>query len=146
MAGAVTIKTLQDVINLSDRFDINKITFFTTTKDNGIIVPDTNLFEIYRRYINPYIMTYTVTVAQRAYYQYKPYLLSKDIYGTPELGWLILMLNDQECASKFRLKSSVKLIPADTLDQLYDTIVTKSGDKLNQNWNTYLPMAETRYQ
>lgn len=146
MAGTVTIKTLQDIINISDRFDINKITFFTTTEDGSIIVPDTNLFEIYRRYINPYITSYSVTEAQREYYKYRPYLLSKDIYGTPELGWLILMLNDQECASKFRLKSSVRLIPANVLEQVYDTIVTKSSDKLNQNWNTYLPMAETRYQ
>ena len=54
------------------------------------------------------------------------------------LGWLILMLNDRECASKFYLKSTVHLIPVEYLNNVYDTIVTKSNTRLKQNWNTYL--------
>lgn len=139
---ATVIKTLDELINHQNRFDINKVTFFTTTDDGTLIIPDTNLFTIYRRYINPYIGTYTLTKAQRAHYRYKPYLLSTDVYGTPELGWIILMLNDQECASKFRLKSTIRLIRGDYLNELYDTIVTKSNDKLEKNWNKYLTLVD----
>lgn len=135
---ANTIKTLDDVINYKSRYDLNKVLFFTQTDDETLIIPDTNLFTIYRRYINPYIGTYRVNNAQREYYRRKPYLLSADTYGTPELGWLILMLNDQECASKFYLKTTVKLIPGTYLEELYDTIVTKSNERLENNWNKYL--------
>ena len=135
---ATSYKTLDTIIYQTDRFDINKILFFTITDDESIVIPDTDLFTIYQRYIVPYVQTYTVTDKQREYYQYKPYLLSSDVYGTPNLGWLILMLNYQECASKFRLKSTIRLIPGTYLNGLYDTIVTKSNDKLKKNWNTYL--------
>lgn len=135
---ANTVKTLDDVINYKSRYDLNKVLFFTQTDDETLIIPDTNLFTIYRRYINPYIGTYRVNSAQREYYKRKPYLLSADTYGTPELGWLILMLNDQECASKFYLKTTVKLIPGTYLEELYDTIVTKSNGRLENNWNKYL--------
>ena len=135
-----TIKTLDQIINRRDRFDINKVLFYTVTDDGTLIIPDTNLFQIYRRYINPYIGTYKVTKAQREYYRYKPHLLSSDIYGTPELAWLILMLNDRECPSKFTIKSTIKLIPEPYLVNLYDTIVTKSNGKLESNWNKYLTM------
>lgn len=133
-----TVKTLDDVINFKSRYDLNKVLFFTQTDDKSLIIPDTNLFTIYRRYINPYIGTYKVSSKQREYYRRKPYLLSADTYGTPDLGWLILMLNDQECASKFYLKSTIKLIPGTYLEQLYDTIVTKSNGRLEANWNEYL--------
>ena len=132
------IKTLDDIINRSDRYDINKITFFTQTYDKTLIIPDTNLFEIYMRYVRPYVGTFNVSDAERQYYRFKPYLLSLDVYGTPSLGWLILMLNDRECASKFYLKQTVRLIPVEYLNNVYDTIVTKSSTRLEKNWNTYL--------
>lgn len=130
--------TLSDIINRNDRYDINKITFFTQTDDKTLIIPDHNLFETYMRFVRPFVGTYSVTDAERRYYRYRPYLLALDVYGTHALGWLILMLNDRECASKFYLKSTVHLIPVEYLNNVYDTIVTKSNTRLKQNWNTYL--------
>lgn len=134
------VKTLEDIINHQDRYDLNKVIMYTTTDDGSMIIPDTNLFQIYRRYINPYIGTYKVSDKLRTYYRYKPHLLSADVYGTPELAWLLLMLNDRECPSKFTLKSTIRLIPAPYLASLYDTIVTKSNAKLEKNWNEFLPL------
>ena len=37
------MKTLDDIINRDDRFDVNKITFFTQTDDRTLIIPDKNL-------------------------------------------------------------------------------------------------------
>lgn len=132
------MKTLDDIINRDDRFDVNKITFFTQTDDKTLIIPDKNLFEIYMRYIRGYVGTFRVSKAEQRYYRFRPQLLSLDVYGTPALDWLILMLNDRECPSKFYLKNTVKLIPVEALDNVYDTIVTKSSDKLKANWNVYL--------
>lgn len=132
------IKTLDDIIGKNDRYDINKITFFTPVADGSLIIQDFTLFKTYMRFINNYVYTYNVSKDQRNYYRGKPDLLSQDIYDTPELSWLILTLNDKECPSKFRLKSTIRLIPAPSLATVYDTVVTRSTDKLNQNWNTYL--------
>lgn len=132
------MKTLDDIINRDDRFDVNKITFFTQTDDKTLIILDKNLFEIYMRYIRGYVGTFRVSEAEQRYYRFRPQLLSLDVYGTPALDWLILMLNDRECPSKFYLKNTVKLIPVEALDNVYDTIVTKSSDKLKANWNVYL--------
>lgn len=132
------VKTLDDIINRDDRFDVNKITFFTQTEDKELIIPDKNLFEIYMRYIRMYVGTFKVTEAEQRYYRFRPHLLSLDVYGTPALEWLILMLNDRECPSKFYLKNTVRLIPVEALNNVYDTIVTKSSDKLKANWNRYL--------
>lgn len=132
------MKTLDDLITRQDRYDLNKITFFTMTDDQSLIVQDTTLFQIYRGYVSNYVATYTVPKKYRQYYRFKPRLLSADIYGTPELSWLILMLNDRECPSKFTIKSTIRLVPANRLAELYDTIVTRSNNRLTANWNEYL--------
>lgn len=134
------IKTLDDIINRIDRYDVNKITFYAATDDKTLVVPGKNLFEMYFKYAAPYVGTFGVTDAERRYYQYKPYLLSQDVYGTPSLGWMILYLNDRESASRFYLKSTVNLIPPQVLPEVYDTIATRSSVRLKGNWNAYLPM------
>ena len=132
------IKTLDDIINKNDRYDFNKITFYTITDDKQLVIHDDDLFRTYMRFINPYIQEYSISWNQRQQYYGKPDLLSQDVYGTPELSWMILMLNDKECPSKFRLKSRVYLIAPDRLARIYDAILTRSTEKLQQNWNEYL--------
>ena len=132
-----TYKTITELINRDDRYDVSKITFFTQTEDGSLIIPDTNLFRIYMPFIRDYIRTYKVTKEQINFYRYKPYLLSNDIYGTPKLAWLILLLNDRECASKFYLKSTAKLVPPGLLEQLYTEITTRSTDRLEENQIKY---------
>ena len=137
------IKTLSDIINKNDRYDYNKIIYYTMTEDQSLIILDTDLFAQYMRFIAQYINKYKVSDYQRRYYRCKPKLLSQDIYGTPELYWLLIMINDQECPSKFHLKSTINLIAPDQLAEVYDTIITRSSDKLQENWNTYLPQVTT---
>lgn len=136
-----TIKTLDELINRKDRYDINNVTFYELVNDE-LVIPNITLFEIYRRYINTYVAKYRVSKEYRSYYRHKPYLLSTDVYGTPNLGWMILLLNDMDCASKFHLKQTINMIPGNLLSGLYDTLVTKSNSKLSENWNTYLTMVE----
>lgn len=133
-----TFTSLTQLLTINTRYNINRVTFFTETKDRTLIIPDTSLFAIYSKLLGPYVKSYQVSESQRRFYRYRPYLLSHDIYGTPDLGWLILALNDKECASKFYLKKTINLIPQNVIDTAYDTIVTRSSDKLKANWNKYL--------
>lgn len=134
-----TIKTLDDIINKNDRYDLNKISMYQYAIDDSLIIYSTDVFRLYYRFIRNYVEPYKISQIQRDYYYSKPHLLSQDIYGTPELAWLILRLNDQECPSKFRLKSRIYLIDPTTLSNLYDTVITRSTDKVKENWNEFLP-------
>lgn len=132
------VKTLSDVIRYDNRYDLEKIMFYGTTIDGSLIIPETDLIQIYGRYLAQYIVTYSVDPEYRERYRYKPYALSRDVYGTPALAWLIMRMNDKECASKFYLKNTVRLIPREVLLSVYDTIATKSSDRLSANHVEYL--------
>lgn len=131
------VKTLDDLINYSDRYDPVKISYFSLAgdSDDQIAVISTNLFSMYQRYVYQFVQRYSVTDQQRREYRCRPKLLSTAVYGTPSLDWLIMMLNNRECASKFKLKQYIDLVPMEDLDELYDTIVTKNKKKLEKNWS-----------
>lgn len=138
-----TIATLDDIINLNERYDITKISYFDRVESedgNSLIIPSTNLISIYRKYIEQYVNIFELTDRQRRIYKCRPFLLSKTIYDTPNLAWLIMFLNNQECPSKFRLKKYIRLITPANLETIYDSIVTKSQSKIEKNWadNLYL--------
>lgn len=127
-------KTLSDIINRDDRYDVNKITFFTHTDDGTMIIPDTNLIDRYRRFLSPYVVQYTLNKKERSFYKYRPFQMAYDVYGTPDLGLLIMILNDRECPSKFTLKSTVKLIPPNQLETVYEAITIRTNNRLESNW------------
>lgn len=135
---ASVYSTLTDLLTIGTRYNVNRVTFFTETADRTLVISDITLFKLYQTLLSPFVKSYQVSDAQREFYRYKPYLLSRDIYGTPDLGWLIMMLNDKECPSKFYLKKTLNLIPQNVIDEAYDTIITRSSDKLKANWNQYL--------
>lgn len=132
------IKTLDDIVSRADRYDINKVLFFTKTEDGELIIPDKNIFDTYIRFVRPYVQVYDVSIKERDYYRFRPQLLSLDVYGTPSLDWLIMMLNDRECSSKFYLKQTVNLVPASIIGKLHETVIARPMKALQKNWNKYL--------
>lgn len=136
MAKLNTTKTLDDLINFTDRYDPVKISYFSLAgkDEDALAVISTNLFSLYQRYTYQFVERYTVTPKQRREYRCRPFLLSTAFYGTPNLAWLIMMLNNCECPSKFRIKQYIDMIPLESLDELYDTVVTRHRKKLDANW------------
>ena len=96
---AATYKTLSDIINREDQYDLKNVTFYGTSVDGELIISSENLFNMYARYIAQFAVTYKVTDEYKKYYRFRPRLLSQDIYGTPDLAWLLMYLNFQECPS-----------------------------------------------
>lgn len=127
-------KTLAELLERDDRYDVNKITYFTHTDDEDLIIPDLNLIDKYRRFIAPYVVQYTMTKRERDFYRCRPYQLAYDVYDTPDLGLMIMILNDKECPSKFILRKRISLIPPNRIGELYETITTRSSEKLEDNW------------
>ena len=132
------IKTLDDIVNREDQYDVNNITFYRMTGDGSRVIMGSTLYDTYYRFIMPYVVEYSVNSAQQRYYRGKPHLLSTDIYGTPDLAWLIMKLNNRECPSRFYLKPSVRLIPKNRIQELFNLLTTKGGDRIASNHNKYL--------
>ena len=67
-------------------------------------------------------------------YRYRPKLLSFDLYGNTELGFLILMINDIFSIRDFNLRK-LKLIPKTSLSTLL-TNIKSAESKFIENYNT----------
>ena len=134
---AATYKTLSDIINREDQYDLKNVTFYGTSVDGELIISSENLFNMYARYIAQFAVTYKVTDEYKKYYRFRPRLLSQDIYGTPDLAWLLMYLNFQECPSKFEMKSTLRIIEPEYLRQLYDTLVARQSETLAKNHKKY---------
>lgn len=132
------IKTLDDVILREDRYDINKVTLFKQTEDGELVIPDKNIFRTYLRFIRPYVTELKVSDHARQFYRFRPQLLSLDIYGTPSLDWMLMMLNDRECASKFYLKDTVKIIPSNIIGKVFQEVIARPAGQLQKNRDKYI--------
>ena len=127
---AQLVSTLDDIINREDRYDIEKVGFYSITDDHELVTLDSTLIDLYMKYVREYVGLYRVSKKEREYYRFRPQLLSLD--------WLIMKLNDKECSSKFYIKSTIRLVPKNVIEELYTTIATKSRHPITQNRNDYL--------
>ena len=55
----------------------------------------------YRKLFNPYISKYKIDGVDALRYEYRPTVLSYDLYGTIELAPLLLSINNMSSASQF---------------------------------------------
>jgi hypothetical protein len=115
------LKTLDDLINYSTLYDIRK---YSKIKDiNGINVIDETLFDVYYNLFKGLIQRVT-TLPEHKKYNYNPKWLSKDLYGTPDLDWLLLRVNNS-APSRFKTESKINYIHPDDIDTIFDILASK---------------------
>lgn len=133
----MAIKTLDDLIGYTDTFDRRNTTYYRQV--GNIVVPATNALTLYWNtdLIQESILTLYTTEEQRVKYSFKPYHLSTDIYTVPSLGWLIMKMNNCENPSKFKVRSKIKIIAPDALNNILVTIISKCSEKLDKNLAEY---------
>lgn len=130
------IKTLDDLIESTDTYDIRNTTYYRLIEN--LLVPATNSYDLYYTGYEQSIGTYSTNYAQRQKYSYNPFILSVDLYGTPSAAWLIMKLNNCECPSKFKVRRYLHLLSASDLQEVAVSIISKSTDRLEANWDEYL--------
>lgn len=69
-------------------------------------------------------------------YNYKPKLLSADIYGMTDLYYIILLLNGVCNIKEFHDINPIRLIPADTLGDYLSSISTNESKNIKR-FNSY---------
>ena len=85
------------------------------------------------------LISKTVELSDTEYikYLYKPRILAYDIYGDPELFFIILKLNNLCSSKEFNLKK-LKLIPKNTLLEVLSLIYNSEKNVLQRNSNTII--------
>ncbi|MBP5596638.1 MAG: baseplate wedge protein 53 [Pseudobutyrivibrio sp.] len=79
------------------------------------------------------ISTVTITLTEQEYFKYrfKPKLLAIDVYGNPELYFVILILNNMCSVKEFDVKK-IKMLPTSAMNDLLSSIYNSNRDFLSQ--------------
>lgn len=94
---------------------------FVDVMSNGTWVSVLNVISDYISEISNACVNVTLTEAQQFSYFYKPKLLCYDIYGNPELYYIILLLNDMADVKEFT-KSTIKMPKKDHMSKILSYI------------------------
>lgn len=117
----------------------NSLTYFNTSfitrykrNDSEFIELSKSIFDDYLSEIKEKSVIIALDEQEYSKYAYKPELLAFDIYGSTELYFIILLLNDLSSPKEFNLKKIRMLTRADCIDIL-NTIFNAEEDVINEN-------------
>lgn len=117
--------TLEEFIRLYETEDLKISDLFLQDvfpADNGnsnkkIILNDTALTDKYLEELRPSVAKVSFNTQEYVKYKYNPKLLSYEVYGTTELWYLILRINELYTAADFDLRV-VKMFDVSVLDKI----------------------------
>lgn len=117
---------LSDFIKLKSSDEITYRNLSILNKSHNLEVLDHNLFSEYLGFIEPYVvdMKFEDKIQQNKY-KYAPDLLAYDVYGSTQLDFIILMLNDMIDYKEFDL-SVVRMIGKKDLLNILNKIYAKN--------------------
>lgn len=124
---------LEDFIEAGENVNISYNKLSMIDSYSGIDYPAINVINDYMNELK--LVTVTVTFSDDEYrkYKYKPKLLAHDIYGNPELYFIILLINNIYSVKDFSRKK-IKMISksnmADLMTYIYNA-EKKSLDEYN---------------
>lgn len=72
-----------------------------------------------------------LTTEEQVKYYYKPKLLCADVYGTPEIYFLILLINDMADVKEFT-KPRIKMLRTDHLNEILSSIYNAERAAINR--------------
>jgi hypothetical protein len=98
--------------------------------DRYILINIKSILSAYKPIINKYRKRYKITDQEEIFYEYRPTILSYDLYGTIELAPLILEMNGMVSAIEFTgLRNGIWLYENSVIDVLNDIINLEEKDK-----------------
>ena len=111
-------------------------TSFSEVLSNGTHVTMLNIVSDYIKELRNACVTVELSVEEQNVYFYKPKLLCYDIYGNPELYFIILLINDMADVKEFN-RSRIKMLKKEHMNMLIGYIYNAEKtamDKHNANW------------
>lgn len=98
---------------------------------NNVLIPIDNIIRKHLPYIKENCIDVHLSEEEYIKYQYNPYKLSYDLYGTVELWFLILALNDTISPTKFNKRKLVLLKKSDL--KIINDICIIFDEKIKRN-------------
>ena len=121
---------LKDFVRLKSVDEITYRNFSILVKSHGLEMLDHNLFLDYIYDIEDLVVEMEFeSLEQQSKYRYAPDLLAFDVYGSVQLDFVILFLNDMIDYKEFDL-SVVRMLRLPDLYSLFSTIINKNTDYL----------------
>ena len=127
-----TTTTLEDFIEMRSIDEMTYYNFSILEVINGVEHLNHNLIEDYLEELKSACITVDLTLDQYKKYKYFPDLLSYDVYGSVQLDFIIMLLNDCIDPKEFDIKR-VKLPYASTLSAFLNRVYSKESNYINSN-------------
>ena len=102
---------------------------FTDILSNGTYVSVLNAVNDYMNELKNASVTVELTREQQQAYFYKPKLLCYDVYGNPELYYIILLMNDMADVKEFT-KPKIKMLKKEHMSELMGYIYNAEIDAM----------------
>jgi hypothetical protein len=132
VANPALTYTLDDFIAMKISDDMTYYNFSIIEKINGVEHLDTNLIELYIDELQSQCLTIELDQDQYSRYKYNPDLLAYDIYGSVQLDFVILLINNMYDPKEF-INKTLKLPYASTLSTFLNSVYSKESEYIAQN-------------
>ena len=127
-----TTTTLEDFIEMRSIDEMTYYNFSILEVINGVEHLNHNLIEDYLEELKSACITVDLTLDQYKKYKYFPDLLSYDVYGSVQLDFIIMLLNDCIDPKEFD-KKTVILPYASVLASFLNTVYSKAQLYIEEN-------------
>ena len=124
--------TLDDFVALQSVDNMTYYNFSILEIIDGVQHLDHNLVEDYLKELEATCVTLELSNEEMSRYRYNPDLLAYDIYGSVQLDFVILLLNDMIDPKDFDRKK-LKLPYASSLSIFLNTLYSKESNYINEN-------------
>lgn len=127
--------TVEEFIRLGRGVSITYDIFsYKELLSNGTEISVLNVINDYMTEINDYVVTVYLDESECRKYRYKPKLLCNDIYGNPELYYIIMLLNGIIDVKEFDMQY-VKMLKKNDMDSILSAIYN-AEKKYIEEYNT----------
>lgn len=127
--------TISDFINMKNNDSFTYATmalYMQSIVDKTVIYSSDNVLYTYLEDLKQVSVEYTFTEEEYIKYKYRPKLLAYDIYGSTELYFVILAINDT-CNIKDFNKRKIRLLYKTDLDRLLNQIFSVEENRIHLN-------------
>ena len=134
MALPQNTSTIEEFINSGSGITITYYNLsFNDMLSNGTVVSVHNVISDYLDELKDVAVYVSLNQDQQFKYMYKPKLLCSDLYGNPELYFIILLLNDMADVKEFT-KPVIRMLSKNSMSELL-TLIYNAEKQAISNYN-----------
>ena len=132
IASPALTYTLDDFISMKLSDDMTYYNFSILEIIDGVEHLDNNIVETYIDILKSGCMKVKLSAKELKNYRYNPDILAYDLYGSVQLDFVILILNDMYDPKEFN-KTTLYLPKPNTLSKFLNAVYSKESGYLEQN-------------